>query len=143
MSDALTVREYARRVGITESAARSRIRRGTVAVVRRGARGRGAATLVDISDVRTSALVAAEVPELLSDALHALYVTIDHPSKRSVCAELVVACWDACTTAVVDALGSEMPDALPEKMRHLRSISNDSRTLIRNGRNGRPEREED
>jgi hypothetical protein len=117
-------------------------------VARRGGRGRGRATLIDIdalaawrrsqqarerefADVLTT--IAAELPELCATATHDLFVSLEGPHKRDSAGALAAA-WFVVLTCVLDRLRRDAPNvpelsALPEKITRLRRIFSVSATL--------------
>jgi hypothetical protein len=108
-------------------------------VVRRGARGRGHATLVDPaaldvwrrSDGADRILLefAARVPALLADVAYDTFLVTSGPHKRASAGSLVAA-WYSSTNALLDDLRAHgidvgEVDRLPDKIVRLRRIFGD------------------
>jgi hypothetical protein len=112
--------------------------------VRRGRRGRGGGALVDVRAVRAWRLsceavehadleaLAAEVPELVADAVAEAFQQTDGPHKRATAGALA-GCWYLVTVALLDRLRRDVPGltdpaTLPRQIGQLRAISAGSRT---------------
>ncbi len=123
-------------LAVSETTLRRWIARGAP-VARRGRRGRGGHALVDVgaiaawrgSGCSTDALrvFAAEVPELVADAVDASFRAIRGPSKRELAGALA-ASWYWVTTALLDRLRRDCADigdvaAVPESVERLRQIA--------------------
>lgn len=133
-------------------------RRGTVLrwiaegapCARRGSRGRGKSTLVDplaLAAWRRSTTaeqqllaVAAEVPDIVGDAVYEAFVETTGPHKRGAAEPLADAAY-LVTVALLDRLRRDAPDVpeytstmQPEKMRVLRLILSDARKVSPNDR---------
>ena len=112
-------------------------------VARRGRRGRGCATLVDVAEVRAwlaardstngqqqlSALAGA-VPEIVADAIYAAFVGTEGPHKRAFAGTLASA-WYRVTCALRERIGVGVPEpsSTPEKIAALVRIFSDSGTV--------------
>jgi len=107
-------------------------------VVRKGRRGRGGATLIDLELYRaqreraatnadlTLRTLAAELPELLAAAVDETFREACGPHKRALAGELAGA-WYRCTTAILDRIRRDVPgipelDTIPELISRLRHI---------------------
>ena len=107
-------------------------------VAARGRRGRGGRALVDPAAVaawRGSAaatdhadliVFAADVPQLVADAVADAFLQVEGPHKVSMAGPLA-ATWYAVTVALLDRLRQDVPtltdpDVLPAQIDHLRSI---------------------
>lgn len=110
-------------------------------VARRGSRGRGHATLVDVVALEAwrrsrddrLRMYAAELPELIAGAVWAAFVAETGPHKRALAGALASA-WYQVSTAALDRARRDVPDlpelsALPEKITALRRILSDTRTV--------------
>jgi hypothetical protein len=104
-------------------------------VVRRGGRGRGNATLINLQafadwrrsgpDYRVRAL-AVELPEIIASAMYEAFVATHGPHKLS-CAGVLSRAGYLASVAVVDRLRRDIPDlrelsGVPEKCDTLRRI---------------------
>lgn len=131
----VSVPQAARELGLSVRTVRRAIANGAP-VVRRGGRGRGRATLVDVdalkawregtADGRLLA-VAADVPALVAGAMFDVFIQLEGPHKRAAAGALAGAGYLA-TVAVLDRLRADVHDvpeiyALPEKLDRLRLIS--------------------
>jgi hypothetical protein len=125
----------ARTLGVSEATLRRWLRVGAP-VARRGGRGRGRRTLVDAAAIEawrgcgkaSDALVvfAAELPELVADAVHEAFMLTGGPHKRAT-AGVLAATWYVVTVGILDRLRADVPDLhdptlVPEKIAHLRMI---------------------
>ncbi len=124
---------------------RAWVRRGAP-VMRRGAPGRGHAALFDVGALRawrhgaagtSLRVIAAQIPELLADAVYRAFTGASGPHKRALAGELGGA-WILGVTALLDRLREDdetipqlSPD-FPEKIVRLRTIFLDSGTVIAN-----------
>jgi hypothetical protein len=140
LSEPLPLIDAARELDIAPSTLRRWIASGAPCA-RRGSRGRGRCTLVDpaaldawrraqTAEAQLLAL-AADLPELLADAIYALAMSVDDgQDKRRVFGALVSA-WYAATTTALDRIRLDAPavadvSALPQKIRALRLILDDA-----------------
>lgn len=127
----VVIADAALALGVSESTVRRWIAAGAP-VARRGGRGRGNATLVDLDamaawltecDAETALVAfAGRVPELVAQAMDEAFRMIEGPHKRALAEPLVVAWYLACA-AVMEAAGTDAPEALPEVIERLRKIA--------------------
>src|SRR5262245_58720791 len=105
--------EAARELGISRSQLARDIRAGAP-VARRGGRGRGRTTRIDVDavakwrkgkgaqlDVDALRLFAAVIPELVAEEIYEAFTKIDGPHKRE-CAGALAAVWYCVTTRLLD-----------------------------------------
>jgi hypothetical protein len=134
----VTIVEAARELGVDARTVCRDIAGGLVPILRKGRRGRGCPTLIDLEAYRARRektavgaecalrAFAAEVPELLAEAMELAFREVCGPHKRAIAGELAGA-WYRCTTALLDRLRRDVPtlpelDTVPEsisKMRHI------------------------
>jgi hypothetical protein len=144
---AIPLAEAAKALGTSVGTLRRWIAAGAP-VSRRGRCGRGHATLVDPDTIRAwcalqrapagdsqvvraaARVLAAEVPELVADAIYEAYRQVDGPHKRSM-GKAMPAVWFAITTCLLDHMRQQAdgtipdPTELPDKMAQLRAVSAD------------------
>ncbi len=143
---ALTIEQAAAALDLPPSTVRYWIDRRGCPTVRRGGRGRGRATLVDVAAVRRwmagrdqptaptaptsehdlALMYAAELPDLLARTVYAAYCRIDSPHKRQLAASVAVA-WYETASQELDRLRQQHPDiphvtSLPKAINKLKSI---------------------
>jgi hypothetical protein len=111
--------------------------------VRRGRRGRGGRALVDVAAVRAwrasceaaahpdLEALAAELPELVADAVLEAFRQTEGPHKRATAGALAGA-WLLIVYALLDRLRRDVPhladpDTLPRQIGHLRAIYAEAR----------------
>lgn len=111
-------------------------------VARRGGRGRGRSTLVDVAALSAwrsghaedyPHILAGEVSEIVAAAMYEAFVAIEGPHKRAA-AGVLAGAWYLATSALLDRLRQDATDvpelrAQPEKVLMLRSIFDDSGRL--------------
>jgi hypothetical protein len=145
MPDAVTLRDAARALGLSVRVLHRDLSAGAP-VVRRGARGRGRSTLIDVEafaawrrarDVARPddrlLVLAADVPNVIADAMHAAFLEVDGPHKRA-CAGALAGAGYMAIVATLDRMRADaerVPElaTLPQKIEHLRSIFGDSGKL--------------
>lgn len=139
----MTIGQAADSLDLPVSTLRFWIDRRGCPTVRRGGRGRGNATLVDVAAVRhwlagrdqptppttehdVMLAYAERLPDLLADAMYRAWCDVDAPLKRQLAASVAVA-WYQATSAELDRLRERHPDiphitSLPEAINKLKSI---------------------
>lgn len=134
---ALPLLAAAGELGISEPTLRRWIARGAP-VAKRGRRGRGCETLVEVAAIaawrgaRPDELraLAGEIPELVSDACWEAFLLVEGP-HRTAAAGVLAGTWYVVTTSLLDRLraaGLKLEEpAIPEKIDHLRAIFGDAR----------------
>jgi hypothetical protein len=133
---AVTIRDAARALGVSAPTVRRWLRDGAP-VLRRGGRGRGRVALLDVDALAAwrrmrdggtahDALVvlAAEIPELVADAMHEAFVLVDGPHKRA-CAGALAGAGYLAIVALLDRMRRDdqrVPEVttLPAKIDQLR-----------------------
>lgn len=135
-SSALTIPDAARVLGVTPRAVRRMVERGAP-VARRGGRGRGRATLIDVAALRAwqrpsgrlvaPVVLARMLPAAIATAIAAAHREIDGPHKRAS-AGVLAGAWYAASCAALDELRRLDPDvpeidAIPDEIARLREIA--------------------
>ena len=94
-------------------------------VVRRGARGRGRCTLLDVTQVRAwrngHVVFYSRLPEVVADAAFEAWCLVEGPHKRD-CAGALAAAWYLITSKLNDELDRPPVTEIPERIAHLRRI---------------------
>lgn len=136
-SNALTIPDAARALGVSVSSMRRMVENGAP-VARRGGRGRGRATLIDLAALRAwqrpsgrlvaPVVLARTLPTAISAALATAYRDLDRNDKRAL-AGIFAAAWYVATCAALDELRALDPavpelDDVPEEIARLRKIAN-------------------
>ncbi|MEQ9002337.1 MAG: hypothetical protein RIE74_02110 [Pseudomonadales bacterium] len=130
MSKPCPVPEAAAELGIAPGTLKRWIAEGAPAA-RRGGRGRGNATLVDVAAVAAwrrgqggeDALIAlaGELPELLADGAYEAFKLADGPHKRALAGSLTAA-WSLMLQAVLDRVSPNQARDSPEKIKRLYAV---------------------
>lgn len=131
---ALPLPAAARALGVSERQLRRFLRDGAP-VARRGGRGRGRATLIDVEAVRAWRArpddrlrqFAGEVPELVAEAAEEAFQLVEGPQKRAA-AGILAGAWYVTTTRLLGRLRGDLPDlqdpsAIPPPIERLREIA--------------------
>ena len=139
----MTIEQAADSLDLPVSTLRFWIDRRGCPTVRRGGRGRGNATLVDVAAVRhwlagrdqptppttehdVMLAYAQRLPDLLAQALYRAWCAVESPAKRQLAVQVALA-WDSVTTAELDRLRDRWPDvphvtAVPKAINKLKLI---------------------
>lgn len=142
---ALTIGQAAVALDLPESTLQFWISRKGCPVARKGGRGRGRATMIDVAAVRawmagrdqpaTTAptterdvmrAYAERLPDLLAQAMFAAYCAVESPAKRQLAASVAVA-WYRAASQELDRLRDLWPDVphvttVPETINKLKLI---------------------
>ncbi|MGO2009952.1 hypothetical protein [Vreelandella alkaliphila] len=133
MGSVVTIPEAARAYGASDSTVRRWIASGCP-VERRGGRGRGHSTLLNIDAVNgwlnscdgDSGDALAEfygrVPELVASAVWQTFLAMEGPHKRA-CAGTLAFGWYQVCAALADELGTEPPTTRPATIERLVKIA--------------------
>jgi hypothetical protein len=78
-------------------------------------------------------MLAAEVPELTADAIHAAFLEVESNHKRAI-AGVLAGVWYLVTVAILDRIRADAPsvpdvESVPDKITALRMIFEKSATL--------------
>ena len=135
-SSALSIPDAARALGVSPRAVRRMVERGAP-VARRGGRGRGRATLIDVAALRAwqrpsgrlvaPVVLARMLPAAIGTAIAAAHREIDGPHKRAA-AGVLAGAWYAASCAALDELrrlDADVPeiDVVPDEIARLREIA--------------------
>jgi len=135
-SSALSIPDAARALGVSPRAVRRMVERGAP-VARRGGRGRGRATLIDVAALRAwqrpsgrlvaPVVLARTIPAAIATAIAAAYRDVDRSDKRAL-AGIFAASWYVASCAALDELrrlDADVPeiDVVPDEIARLREIA--------------------
>ncbi len=125
----VTIPEAARALGVSDSTLRRWLKAGAP-VVRRGRKGRGGQTLIDVGAVQAwrgmpgtpVGISASQVAGLVAKGVEDAFRDADGPHKAAAAA-LMVATWYHVSARILEAMGDPDPDIIPPEVERLLQIA--------------------